>query len=53
VPAIFAEDALKEREIITLNRRDPVTATTIPVIVHRCGGSAVHPRETPVMLADA
>lgn len=33
--AIFNEDTLEERGIITLNRRDPVTATPSPVLVHR------------------
>ena len=51
--AIFDEDALEERGIITLNRRDPVTATPSPILVHRWCRPGRAPRGTSMMLADA
>jgi RNA-directed DNA polymerase len=51
--AVFDEDALEERGIITLNRRDPATATTSPILVHRWCRPGRVPRGTSMMLADA
>ena len=51
--AIFDEDALEERGIITLNRRDPATAITSPILVHRWCRPGRVPRGASMMLADA
>jgi len=51
--AVFDEDALAERGIITLNRRDPATTSTSPILVHRWCRPGRAPQRTSMKLADA